>query len=64
MLEAALHAASPEERHEQKDKIEEILAERSEVFDKFQAIDKFQAMMKQASVRLAICEERSEANYT
>lgn len=44
-LKTALHPGSPEERQEQKDKVGEILAERSDDFDKFQA------MKKEASVR-------------
>ena len=40
LLETALHPASLKERQEQKDKVEEILADRGEDFDRFQAMKK------------------------
>jgi len=52
MLETALHPASPEERQEQKDKVEEILAERREDFDKFQVMKKEAGVREGAAVWL------------
>ena len=54
MLETALHPASPEERQEQKDKVEEILAERREDFDKFQAMKKEAGVREGAAVRFEL----------
>jgi hypothetical protein len=56
MLETALHPASPEERQEQKDKVEEILAERSEDFDKFQAMKKEAGVREGGAVRFELID--------
>ena len=54
MLETALHPVSAEERQEQKDKVEEILADRSEDFDRFQAMKKEAGVRKGATVRFEL----------
>jgi hypothetical protein len=56
MLEMALHPASPEERQEQKDKVKEILADRSEDFDKFQAMKKQAGVREGAAVRFKLID--------
>jgi hypothetical protein len=56
MLETALHPTSPEERQEQKDKVEEILAERSEDFDRFQAMKKEAGVRQGAAVRFELID--------
>jgi hypothetical protein len=56
MLETALHPASPEERQEQKDKVEEILAERREDFDRFQAMKKEAGVRENVAVRFELID--------
>jgi len=56
MLETALHSASSEERQEQEDKVVEILGERNEEFDKFQAMKKEAGVQEGAAVRFELID--------
>ena len=56
MLETALHPTSSEERQEQEDKVTEILGERKEEFDKFQAMKKEAGVREGAAVRFELID--------
>jgi hypothetical protein len=56
LLEAAWLPTRPEERQELKDKVAEILAERGEDFDRFQAMKKEAGFKKGAAVRFELIE--------
>lgn len=56
LLEAAQPPSRPEERQELKDKVTEILAERGEDFDRFQAMKKEAHVREGAAVRFELIE--------
>ena len=56
MLEEALHPASSEERQEQKDKVDVILVERNEDFEKFQVMKKEVGIREGAAVRFELID--------
>ena len=56
LLETALHPASLKERQEQKDKVEEILTDRGEDFDRFQAMKKEAGVRENVAVRFELID--------